>query len=79
VLLSSFRLRQTFTLTTPGQPDRTYSSLEQARADGNNARVWGGMHYPSTVAVSNAVGEAIAEQVDRHAMQRLHGWGTRFP
>jgi hypothetical protein len=31
------------------------------------------MHYPSTVAISNAVGEAIAEHVNRHAMQRLHG------
>ena len=73
VLLSHFRRRQTFTLTTPGQPDRTYSSIVQARADGNNARVWGGMHYPSTVAISNAVGEAIAEHVNRNAMQRLHG------
>ena len=79
VLLSHFGRRQTFTLTTPGQPDRTYSSIAQARADGNNARVWGGMHYPSTVAISDAVGEAIAEHVNRHAMQRLHGWGTRFP
>jgi hypothetical protein len=71
VLLGHFRRRQTFTLTTPGQPDRTYSSIAQAQADGNNARVWGGMHYPSTVAISNTVGEAIAEHVDRHAMQRL--------
>jgi hypothetical protein len=79
VLVSHFRRRQIFTLTTPGQPDRTYISIAQARADGNNARVWGGMHYPSTVAISDAVGAAIAEQVNRHAMQRLHGWGTRFP
>ncbi len=73
VLLSHFQRRQTFTLTTPGQPDRTYSSIAQARADGNNARVWGGMHYPSTVAISDAVGEAIAEHVNRNAMQRRHG------
>ena len=73
VLLSYFRRRQTFTLTTPRQPDRTYSSIAQARADGNNARVWGGMHYPSTVAISDAVGEAIAEYVNRNTMQRLHG------
>ena len=31
------------------------------------------MHYPSTVAISDAVGEAIAEHVNLHAMQRLHG------
>jgi hypothetical protein len=73
VLLSQFEDEQTFMLTTPGQPDRTYTSIAQARSDGNNARVWGGMHYPSTVAISNAVGEAIADYVNRNAMQRLHG------
>jgi hypothetical protein len=65
VLLNQFqRGAQTFTLTTTGQPDRTYSSIAQARADGNNARVWGGMHYPSTVEISDAVGEAVADYVD---------------
>jgi hypothetical protein len=29
------------------------------------------MHYPSTVALSDAVGEAIANYVNRRAMQRL--------
>jgi hypothetical protein len=72
VLLRHFRRRQTFTLTTTGQPNRTYTSITQARSDGNNARVWGGMHYPSSVAISDAEGEAIANYVDENAMQRLH-------
>ena len=71
VLLRHFNDRQTFTLTTVGQPSRTYASISQARADGNNARVWGGMHYPSTVAISDATGAAIAEYVDRNVMRRL--------
>jgi hypothetical protein len=75
VLLSHFGDAQTFTLTTrtPGGelPPRTYTSISQARSDGNNARVWGGMHYPSTVAISDAVGEAIANYVNQHSMQRL--------
>ena len=71
VLLSHFRDRQTFTLTTTGRPARTYTSIAQARADGNNARVWGGMHYPSTVAITDAVGEAIAHYVNRNSMRRL--------
>ena len=50
VLLSHFDDAQTFTLTTSTQPSRTYTSISQARADGNDARVWGGMHYPSTVS-----------------------------
>jgi membrane-associated phospholipid phosphatase len=68
VLLSQFSDGQTFTLTT-GQASRTYTSISQARADGNNARVWGGMHYPSTVAISDAVGRAVARYVNRHSMQ----------
>jgi hypothetical protein len=69
VLLSYFRRRQTFTLTTIGQPSRTYTSITQARSDGNNARVWGGMHYPSTVDISDAEGEAIANYVNQNFMQ----------
>ena len=53
--------------------DRTYASISQARADGNNARVWGGMHYPSTVTASDGVGEAIASYVNLNAMRRIHG------
>jgi hypothetical protein len=73
VLRRHFGDRHVFTLTTTGQPDRTYTSVAQARADGNNARVWGGMHYPSTVAISDQVGEAIANYVSLNAMQPLRG------
>jgi hypothetical protein len=75
VLLSHFDDEQAFTLTTTGQPSRTYISIAQARSDGNNARVWGGMHYPSTVDISNAEGEAIAYYVNLNSMQRFHGRG----
>jgi hypothetical protein len=77
VLLGYFRDgRQTFTLTTTGQPSRTYYSIASARSDGNRARVWGGMHYPSTVRTSDLVGDQISEYVDRHAMQlrRRSSW-----
>jgi hypothetical protein len=73
VLLSYFRRHQTFTLTTIGQPSRTYTSIAQARSDGNNARVWGGMHYPSTVEISDDMGQAIARYVNRNSMKRLRG------
>ncbi len=29
------------------------------------------MHYPSTVDISDALGEAIARYVNEHAMQRV--------
>jgi hypothetical protein len=73
VLLSHFNDQQTFTLTTAGLPNRTYTSIAHAHADGNNARVWGGMHYPSTVHISDAVGERIANYVNQNSMQRLRG------
>lgn len=72
VLGSHFADGQTFTLTTSGQPSQTYTSVTQARADGNNARIWGGMHYPSTVAISDAIGEAVAEYVDATSMRPNH-------
>ena len=71
VLGSHFADFQTFTLTTSGLPSQTYNDVSQARADGNNARIWGGMHYPSTVAVSDGVGEAIAGYVNTNSMQLL--------
>jgi hypothetical protein len=73
VLVSHFADVQTFTLTTSGLPSTTYTGISQARVDGNNARIWGGMHYPSTVAISDAVGEAIAEYVDANSMRPLRG------
>lgn len=72
VLFSHFDDSQTFTLTT-GLESRTYTSISHARSDGNNARVWGGMHYPSTVAISDRMGEAIANYVNMNAMQRTRG------
>jgi hypothetical protein len=71
VLRSHFDDEQTFTLTTIGRPSRTYTSITRARLDGNAARVWGGMHYPSTVEISDAEGEAIAYYVNENSMQRL--------
>jgi hypothetical protein len=73
VLLSHFPPQQTFTLTAPGQPSRTYDSITQARSDGDNARIWGGMHYPSTVGISDALGAAVATYVNSNSMQPLHG------
>jgi hypothetical protein len=71
ILLSHFDDEQTFTLTTIGRPSRTYTSITRARWDGNAARVWGGMHYPSTVEISDAEGEAIAHYVNENSMQPL--------
>jgi hypothetical protein len=70
VLLNHFDDAQVFVLTT-GQSLRTYTSITQARSDGNSARVWGGMHYPSTVNISDAMGEAIAAHINLNAMKLI--------
>jgi membrane-associated phospholipid phosphatase len=70
VLLSYFDDAQTFVLTT-GLTSRTYDSIAQAREDGNNGRVWGGMHFPSTVAISDAEGAAIAAYLGQNAMKSI--------
>jgi hypothetical protein len=70
VLLGHFGDAQTFVLTT-GVTTRTYTSIAGARTDGNNGRVWGGMHFPSTVAISDAAGEAIATYVSLNAMKSV--------
>jgi len=46
-------------------------SITQRRSDGNTARIRGGMHCPSTVAISDAEGEAIATYVSLNSMQSL--------
>ena len=71
VLLRHVPDAQTFKLTTSGLGDQTYTRISQAREDGNNARIWGGMHYPSTVTISDGAGEAIARYVDLSAMRLL--------
>lgn len=77
VLRRHFSDAQTFTLTTTGLPSRTYESISAARRDGNDARVWGGMHYPTTVAISDGLGETIAEYVHANAMQRTAPGASR--
>lgn len=71
VLRLHFADEQLFTLTT-GQTKRTYTSIAQARSDGNNGRIWGGMHFPSTIEISDAEGEEIARYVNVNSMKPVH-------
>ena len=77
VLAAHFDDAQTFTLFATGLPSRTYTSIAAAESDGNNARVWGGMHYPSTVAISSAYAHAIASWINENRMQRRGGHSDR--
>jgi hypothetical protein len=69
-LLSYFAPEQSFTLTTAGQPPRAYASIPQARVDGDRARVWGGMHYPSPRSRFTTGGAAVDQR--RNTNQCVH-------
>ena len=73
ILLNQFGDGSGSFVVTTGAASFMYSSITQAREDANNARIWGGMHYPSTIAVSDAMGSAIGLYVDQTAMQRVKG------
>jgi len=49
--------------TPPGLQPRSFTSLTAAEREGNEARIYGGMHYRSSVDVSAAMGHAIARHV----------------
>jgi hypothetical protein len=58
----------------PGVPgSRTYASLTQAEKDANDARLFGGMHYPSSIAASNSEGHSIAAFVLANVAQPGRG------
>ena len=77
VLAANFDDAQTFMLFATGLPNRTYTSISAAESDGNNARVWGGMHYPSTVAISSAYAHNIANWINENRMQSRVGDSDR--
>lgn len=52
---------------------RTYASLAQAEKDANDARLFGGMHYPSSIAASNSEGHRIAAFVLANVARLRHG------
>ena len=72
VLLSYFRTRTDFTLTTAGQPSRTYTSISKR---GRMVTTPASGVACTTRAQSRSathVGQAIAKYVDQNSMQRLH-------
>jgi membrane-associated phospholipid phosphatase len=62
------------TLPTPAdlQP-RSFTSLTAAEHEGNEARIYGGMHYRSSVDVSAALGHAIAKHIFAYLARSRNG------
>ena len=65
-------------LTLPGMvaaggPDRTYGSLDDLVKDVENARVWGGLHYRTTMQVTAKQFPRIAKDVGKHYFLKVKG------
>jgi len=86
LLSSYFGDGQSFTVTYPVQPSpafgalppgspsaRSYTSISGAESDANNARIYGGLHYRSSVNAAAAEGRAITDYVLAHVAQPLQG------
>ena len=61
------RVKLVITSLAPGAgPPRTFNNLDELVADVENARVWGGLHYRSTVEKSTKHFPQIAKDVGKH-------------
>jgi hypothetical protein len=61
------RIKLVITSLAPGAgPPRTFNNLDELVADVENARVWGGLHYRSTVEKSAKHFPRIAKDVGKH-------------
>ena len=60
----------TTSISLPGV-SRHYSSITQIIEDINNARVWAGFHYRTTMVRSNTLGSAIADWIAANMMTVL--------
>jgi len=60
-----------FTVISDARPGtRPFSSFSAALAEVNDARVFGGIHFRTSCVRANALGQAVASYVLRHAMRR---------
>jgi hypothetical protein len=55
-------------------PPRTYETLDELVADVENARVWGGLHYRTTMTKTVRYFPRIARDVGRHHFLVDHGY-----
>jgi hypothetical protein len=56
-----------------GLGDRHFARVEDLQDEVGNARIWGGIHYRSSIEDGNVIGKLVAEQVLAHHFQRWSG------
>jgi hypothetical protein len=56
-----------------GLGDRHFARIEDLQDEVGNARIWGGIHYRSSIEDGNVIGKLVAEQVFAHHFQRWSG------
>jgi membrane-associated phospholipid phosphatase len=77
ILANDFGDETAFTLESEVLPGvtRSYRSFSAAAAEANDARVYGGMHFRTSVLDGRTIGAAVAGLVIAHVAQPL--WGDR--
>jgi hypothetical protein len=75
ILAAYFGDATSFTIDTETLPGvlHSFSSFSDAVSEIHDARVFGGIHFRSACRDGSAAGEAVANYILEHAMQRLHG------
>jgi membrane-associated phospholipid phosphatase len=72
ILAAMFGDNSPFTLTSELRPGtRSFASFSAAVAEIADARVFGGIHFRTSCVRGNALGQAVAAFVSRHAMRSL--------
>src|ERR1044072_3434400 len=72
-----------FTLTFAGMPGvvRQYTSLHQLEDEVSMARIWGGVHYRTSIEVGRGMGKKVGEYVLRNYLPgtdpEVYSWNTR--
>jgi hypothetical protein len=59
--------------TPPGLLPRTYTSVSAMEQEAKDARLFGGMHYPSSITVTNASAHDLASWVLENVAQSVYG------
>lgn len=73
ILAAAFGDNTAFTVTSDVRSGtRRFSAFSDAVAEIANARVFGGIHFRISCVRGNALGQAVADYISRHAM-RAHG------
>ena len=76
MVIARFLGTQHIDFTVPsltGLGDRTFATVRDLQDEVSNARIWGGIHYRTSVQDGAEIAKKVARQVLKHNFQRAKG------